>query len=157
MVTALALLLITGAGAIGGAFFAFSSFVMKALAGLPPAQGVLAMQRINVVVLNPIFLGAFVGTAFVGLGVAALSLIRWRDPGSGWLLTAAALHVIGCFGVTMRCNVPRNNRLASLESGSPDAVVYWPQYVREWMRWNHVRTCASLAAAACAGAALASN
>jgi uncharacterized membrane protein len=85
-----------------------------------------------------------------------VSLAAWRDPGSGWLLSAAILYVIGCFGVTMRYNVPRNNRLASIEAGSHDAVVYW-QYVREWTRWNHVRTCASLAAAACAGAALATS
>jgi uncharacterized membrane protein len=157
MMTALALLLIVGAGAIGGVFFAFSSFIMRALTELPAAQGVLAMQRINVVVLNPIFLGVFVGTAILGLGVAGISLVRWGAPGSGWLLAAAVLYVLGCFGVTMRCNVPRNNRLAHLEAKSADAAAYWPDYVREWTRWNHVRTCASLAAAACAGAALASS
>jgi uncharacterized membrane protein len=87
--------------------------------------------------------------------VAEISLVRWSSPGSGWLLAAAMLYVLGCFGVTMRGNVPRNKRLARLDAGSADATDYWPDYVREWIRWNHVRTCASLAAAACAGAALA--
>ena len=33
----------------------------------------------------------------------------------------------------------------------PDAVVKkWPVYVREWTRWNHVRTVAALASAATA-------
>jgi uncharacterized membrane protein len=157
MVTTLGLLLVVGAGAIGGVFFAFSSFIMRALVELPPAQGVRAMQRINVVVLNPIFLGVFVGTALLGLCVAAVSLVRWASPGSAWLLAAAILYVVGCFGVTMRCNVPRNNRLARLEAESAAAVAYWPDYVREWTQWNHLRTCASLAAAACAGVALASS
>jgi len=36
-----------GCGLIAGVFFAFSAFVMKALARLPPAQGIAAMQSIN--------------------------------------------------------------------------------------------------------------
>lgn len=51
MLTSLPLLVCIGAGLIGGVFFAFSSFVMKALAELPAAHGIDAMQRINVVVL----------------------------------------------------------------------------------------------------------
>jgi len=52
-----------GSGLIAGVFFAFSTFVMPALARLAPAQGVAAMQAINVAVLNRWFLGVFVGTA----------------------------------------------------------------------------------------------
>ena len=36
-----------GSGLVAGIFFAFSNFVMKALARVPPAQGVAAMQSIN--------------------------------------------------------------------------------------------------------------
>ncbi len=57
-----------GSALVGGTFFAFSSFVMKALAGVPSAEGIGAMQAINVVVLNPSFLGACMGTAVVSLG-----------------------------------------------------------------------------------------
>ena len=52
-----------GTALIAGAFFAFSSFVMGALGKLPPAQGIAAMQSINVVVINPWFMSAFIGTA----------------------------------------------------------------------------------------------
>jgi uncharacterized membrane protein len=44
-----------GSALIGGIFFAFSSFVMKALARVPSPEGIAAMQSINVVVLNPSF------------------------------------------------------------------------------------------------------
>jgi hypothetical protein len=47
---ALTLVSVLGCGLIGGVFFAFSTFVMKALASLPPAQGIAAMQSINVTV-----------------------------------------------------------------------------------------------------------
>ena len=48
----LTLLAALGSGLIGGVFFAFSAFVMKALARLRPDQGIAAMQSINVTVLN---------------------------------------------------------------------------------------------------------
>jgi len=41
-----------GSGVVGGVFFAFSNFVMAALAHLAPAEGIHAMQAINVTVLN---------------------------------------------------------------------------------------------------------
>ena len=37
-----------GCAMMSGVFFAFSTFVMKALARLPAEQGVAAMQAINV-------------------------------------------------------------------------------------------------------------
>ena len=52
-----------GCGLIAGSFFAFSTFVMGALARLPAAEGIRAMQAINVVVINRWFLGAMLGTA----------------------------------------------------------------------------------------------
>jgi len=153
---ALLLLVCVGAGTVGGVFFGFSSFIMKALAQLPPRQGVAAMQRINVVVLNPPFLGVFMGTAVLGAACAIAAFVPWSPPRSPWLLAAAVLYVAGTFFVTMAFNVPRNQRLASLDAESSEAAVYWPVYVQQWSMWNHVRTAASLVAAACAGIALAS-
>ena len=50
---ALTLIAALGSGLIGGVFFGFSGFVMKALARLRPAQGIAAMQSINVVAVTP--------------------------------------------------------------------------------------------------------
>jgi uncharacterized membrane protein len=44
----LKLLTALGCGLIAGVFFAFSVFVMSALARLQPAQGIAAMQSINI-------------------------------------------------------------------------------------------------------------
>ncbi len=57
-----------GSALVGGVFFAFSSFVMKALGRVPSSEGIAAMQSINVVVINPSFMGAFMGTALLSLG-----------------------------------------------------------------------------------------
>ncbi|HET9531010.1 MAG TPA: hypothetical protein VFQ92_11700, partial [Blastocatellia bacterium] len=52
-----------GSGLIAGVFFAFSSFVMRALCRLPTREAIAAMKSINVAVLNAWFLGTFLGTA----------------------------------------------------------------------------------------------
>src|SRR4029453_8846365 len=54
-----------GSGLVAGIFFAFSNFVMKALARVPAAQGIAAMKSINVVVLNKWFFAVFLGPRFV--------------------------------------------------------------------------------------------
>lgn len=155
MLTIVLLLMCVGAGTIGGVFFAFSVFVMKALVQLPASQGVAAMQRINVVVLNPLFLGFFFGTAVLSAGGAIVSFFSWDAPRSPWLLAAGLLYVAGTFLVTIAFNVPRNEHLARLDAESSEAAVYWPVYVREWSAWNHLRTVASAAALLCAATALA--
>jgi uncharacterized membrane protein len=156
MLKTLPLLMCLGAGIVGGVLFAFSTFVMKALGQLPVAQGIAAMQRINVVVLNPLFLGIFVATAILA-GICVLAgFFPSGAPRSVLLLAAGLLYALGSFGVTAAFNVPRNERLARLDSDSPDAQAYWPVYMREWLFWNHVRSAASLASAACAAMALGS-
>ena len=133
-----------GAATVGGVFFGFSSFVMRALAQLPAAQGVAAMQRINTVVINPWFMGVFMGTLLLSVACVVLALLSSHRL----QLAAGLLYAMGTFGVTVAFNVPRNNRLARLGADTPEAQAYWPVYVREWTRWNHVRTVAALAAAA---------
>ena len=153
---ALALLAVLGCGLIAGVFFAFSSFVMRALARLPTAEGIAAMQSINVVVLNPLFLTVFVGTAAVGLLAMTAAVLRWDRPGAVYALSGGALYVFGTFAVTRAFNIPRNDALAELVPTAPDAAEHWARYVSGWTSWNHVRTAAALAATACFGLALAS-
>lgn len=141
----LTLILALGSGLIAGVFFAFSSFVMRALAKLPAPQGVAAMQSINIVVINPLFLGVFIGTALGSVLLAALVIVQGA-PAMGTLLAGSALYVIGCFGVTIRGNVPLNNALAPLNPDSNEAASLWARYLRDWVTWNHVRTIAALAA-----------
>jgi len=145
---ALTLLAALGCGLIAGVFFAFSAFVMKALARLPPGEGIAAMQSINVAVLNPWFLGAFFGTAAACVVALISSLLRWHEPGAVYLVVGAVLYLAGSLLVTMVCNVPRNEALAAIARADPEAASRWAGYVASWTAWNHVRTAAALAAAA---------
>jgi uncharacterized membrane protein len=137
-----------GCGLIGGVFFAFSAFVMKALARLSPAQGIAAMQSINIAVINPAFFAAFFGTAAGCVLLAISSLSRWQRPGAVYLLLGSLLYLFGTILVTMFFNVPRNNALAAVDPTSSDGARLWIDYVVSWTAWNHVRTIAALAAAA---------
>jgi uncharacterized membrane protein len=137
-----------GAGLIAGAFFAFSTFVMGALARLPVAQGLAAMQSINIVVINPRFLGAFVGTAVLCAILAVSPLLVRSRPGVAYLVLGSALYFVGTFLVTMVCNVPLNDALAKMDPASSDAARFWADYLTRWTMWNHVRTVAALAATA---------
>lgn len=137
-----------GCGLIAGAFFAFSSFVMGALARIQPAQGISAMQSINLVVINPWFMLVFLGTAAACLFWAVFSLLRWQQPGAAWLLAGSLLYLAGTFLVTMVFNVPLNDALAKVDPGNPASAELWVRYVSHWTAWNHVRTAAALAAAA---------
>jgi uncharacterized membrane protein len=136
-----------GSGLVAGIFFAFSNFVMKALARVPPAQGVAAMQSINVVVLNKWFFAVFFGTAVCCLALAIASFVRWQRPGAGYLLAGSLLYLIGTILVTIACNVPLNDALAAVDPSSADAGHVWTNYLKNWTAWNHVRTIAALVAA----------
>lgn len=141
-----------GSGVAGGIFYAFSTFVMAALGSLPSTQGAGAMKAINVTVINPVFMFAFMGTAVLCLVLAAASIIWWGRPGGVLMLAASLLYLFGCFGVTTLFNVPLNNQLAAVTSAQEAAL--WSRYLDVWTAWNHVRTLASIASAILFTAAL---
>jgi uncharacterized membrane protein len=111
-------------GLMAGVFFAFSAFVMKALARLPPAQGIAAMQAINVAAITPAFMGALFGTPALCLALAVTALLRWGEPGAVWLLVGGLLYLVGAIVVTMAFNVPRNNALGALAADSTDGASF---------------------------------
>jgi len=136
-----------GCGLVGGIFLAFSSFVMAALARLTPEQGIAAMQSINITVLNPLFLGLFMGTGGLCLLLIVLGLTRWQEPGMFFLLAGAVLYLIGTIAVTMICNVPLNDALAAVDPVSAQGASLWGSYLADWTKWNHARTIGATLAA----------
>ncbi len=138
---------VLGTGVTAGVFCAFSTFVMRGLAALPPAQGVAAMNAINTAAVRPAFMSVFLGTAVLAVVIAVVTLVLWPEEAAVELLLGSALYLVGAFGVTAAANVPRNAALLRLEPGSAEAAARWSAYVREWTAWNHVRAVASAAAA----------
>ncbi|HEY9828854.1 MAG TPA: anthrone oxygenase family protein [Stenomitos sp.] len=139
---------ILGCGLIAGVFFAFSTFVMSALAQQPPAQGMATMQSINVTVINPWFMTVFLGTGVSCLFLTVSVMLKWHQPHSGVLLAGCLCYLIGTIGVTLFFNVPLNDALAIAKPDSPEGLHLWAQYLTNWTWWNHIRAIASLVALA---------
>jgi uncharacterized membrane protein len=146
--TILTLVAAIGCGGVGGVFFAISTFVMKALRRLPPREAIAAMQAINVAVINPLFLGMFLGTGLTCAAAIVRALVRFSAPGTTWVIVGGALYLVGTLGVTMAFNVPLNNALAAVAPDDAEAPGRWADYARRWTAWNHLRTVAALAALA---------
>ena len=128
-----------GCGLTAGVFFAFSTFVMPALGRLPAAEGIAAMQQINVKAINPWFMAALFGTAATSIATMAVVLADWHESYGPYALAGGALDLLGTIGVTMFFNVPRNDALAEVDPRSPEAAGVWARYLTEWTAWNHVR------------------
>jgi uncharacterized membrane protein len=137
--TLLQIFCILGSGMVAGTFLAFSSFIMAALAKLPPSGGIMAMQQINITVINPVFMLTLFGT-----GLAALYLVFVSYQQGPMMLGAGALfYVLGVLGVTMILNVPLNNQLAALDPMANSAATMWAEYISSWTFWNTVRCVAA--------------
>ncbi len=135
-----------GSGLVAGVFLAFSTFVMGALGRLPPAQGIAAMQAINVTVLNPIFMGVFMGTALFCLGLAVATGLRWSQPGAALFLAACLLYLLGTMLMTIAIHLPMNDALAKVVPGSAEGAEFWASFLSRWTLWNHVRGIAAFGA-----------
>jgi uncharacterized membrane protein len=134
-----------GCGLNAGVFFAFSSFVMKALDRLPAPEGIAAMQSINVAALTPSFMTALFGTAAACLGLAAWAIVDWHGSVSPWLLIGGALYLAGPIGLTAAYHQPRNLALATVQPrrGGGGTWRSGPRSITSgrWRRWARPRRC----------------
>ncbi|AZO60770.1 MAG: DUF1772 domain-containing protein [Mesorhizobium sp.] len=138
-----------GSGVVGGVFFAFSNFVMAALARLPVPAGIAAMNSINITVITPAFMTALFGTGLICLVLIAAAIAGWSQSGSYWLLAGAVIYLVGNPIVTMIFNVPLNDALAAVDPASSNGAAVWANHLRQWVMWNHVRTITAIVAMAC--------
>jgi uncharacterized membrane protein len=137
-----------GCGLNAGVFFAFSTFVIPALARLKPDRGIAAMQSMNITAINPLFMLALFGTAIACLFIFISNLLHWDRSGTIYLSIASLLYLVGTILVTMWGNMPLNNALAIVDPNSTEGATFWAKFLTDWMFWNHVRTLAALSASA---------
>jgi uncharacterized membrane protein len=146
-----------GCGLLAGLYFAFSTFVMTAFARIGQAQGIAAMNSINVEIVRSLFMPLFLGTTLTSTALAVLAFFHWGEPGAMAMLVGGVIYGAGMFIVTMVFNVPLNDALAVVAPSSTDAATLWERYLKDWTMWNHVRTIASTATCAFFIAAIAAR
>ena len=140
---ALTLIAALGCGLTAGAFLVFSAGIMQALGRLAPAEGIAAMQAINITIINPFFMAAFLGTALISITAMLAALLRGDGPSVPLILIGGTLYLLGSFGSTLIFSVPMNNTLAVLTPTDPASATFWSTYLTNWTAWNTARTIAS--------------
>ena len=111
---------------------------MHSLAELSNENGMLAMQKINLKIINPIFMVFFLGTPLLCITNIFNTFPYLESSGYLYIFVGSIVYLLGPFGITMLCNVPLNNKLAKSELSSADTV--WVNYQQRWQFWNHIRT-----------------
>src|SRR6185369_318618 len=97
-----------GCGLLAGLYFAFSAFIMTALGRIAQTSGIMAMNAINVVIVQSLFMPLFIGTTLSSLALAVAAIIRWGEAGASAMLVGGILYVVGMFLCTAVINVPLN-------------------------------------------------
>jgi uncharacterized membrane protein len=138
---------ILGCALLGGLYFAFSAFIMKALREAGQA-GIVAMNAINRMILRSVFVVFFFGTTLASGALVVLGAMNLREASSPGMILGGVLYVAGMFAVTMLANVPLNNALQNVTAESRTGTAIWNDYLHRWTRWNHVRTLSSMGASA---------
>lgn len=142
------ILLIVLTGMMAGIYFTFSVVIMRSLDELPGLQGAQAMNKINDVILNTLFMPVFFGTTLWFAGLIVWALTDWQGTQSSLVISAALTYIIGMFFVTAFGNVPLNNQLKQSERDEPLLATSWQLYLERWTRLNHIRTMACIASSA---------
>jgi len=133
-------------GLLAGVFLTFSDFIMKSLLAAKPATGTEAMQIINRKVYNSIFMVLFLAMIPVSAGLVVYAGFYADGLLATVLIIAGSLYFFGVFVVTVIGNVPMNNALEAQPQGGDGAQAYWPEYVKGWVLWNHLRWVTALGA-----------
>jgi uncharacterized membrane protein len=128
-----------GCGLLGGLFFAFSTFIMKALGRIAHVAGIAGMNSINEVILRSLFMPLFWGTTAASAVLVVSAVVAWEEAGAKAMLIGGLVYLLGMFVCTVAIEVPLNNQLKA-GAASDRALSTWERYLVRWTRWNHVRT-----------------
>jgi uncharacterized membrane protein len=140
-------------GMVAGIFLPFSTFAIRGLARLPPAQGAAAMQSVNLMVargsrvVDPWFGVVFMGTSGLCFFETAISVPHLPDARAVFLVTGGVLFLLGNAVVTLLFNIPLNDALAVVEPSSAGGMKVWARFLHNWTIWNHVRVATAFLAA----------
>ena len=121
------------AGQLAGVFFVFAMVITLALRGVDDHTFVVSMNRINVSLVNPVFVLIFLGAPALAVVAAVLE----RTP---ILYVAAALGVTTLL-ISIAINIPLNNNLAAHLSRENFETI--------GVLWNAVRSVTAIGSFVC--------
>lgn len=142
-------------GLLAGFYYAYACSVMIALGKFDDKTFVDVMNKINVVVVNPVFMLSFLGSIVFSIAAGACYLRSDLRPVLIWIAVGLALNVAS-FAITGGFNIPLNNQLATADNaqGTVDFAALREQFEVPWVRWNIARGLANTGALAALASAL---
>ena len=128
-------------GLQAGTYYTWASGVMPGLARTDDRTFVHAMQRMNVAIVNPVFLASFLGAPALGVAAAVLA------DGDVWAV-AGAVGAVATVVITFGGNIPLNDALdaAGPVDDVPDLTAVRSAFESRWVRLNVLRALTSTAA-----------
>ncbi len=143
-------------GLMSGIMALYANTLMPGLRKLDDRTFVGAFQAIDTRIINPLFLGTFLG-ALVATGAAALLHLQdgFRN-GLPWVLGAFALYLVVVI-ITLRVNVPLNDGIKGagrLEEIADHSAVRREFSEERWVRFNTIRAWLTFIAFVCLSWAL---
>ncbi len=140
---------ILSGGIVAGIFFAFSDFIMKSLATIPPASGIEAMTSINRRVYRSIFIAGIWMVAILSAALIFAGFTQPKSPASYWLIGGGIIYILGVIAVSFIYNIPMNHKLEALGTTNKESDSYWKRYLSKWLLWNHARSASAIASSLC--------
>jgi uncharacterized membrane protein len=137
-------------GLMAGIYYAYACSVMPGLRRTDDRTFVSTMQSINDAILNGWFFLAFIGALLLTGLAGVVQLGAGQRPALPWIIAAFVLYGLTIVA-TGAVNVPLNDEL--MAAGDPgqiaDLAAVRARFESTWVRWNLVRTAASVAAFGC--------
>ena len=138
-------------GLMAGVFAIYANAIMPGLGRTDDRTFVGAFQSIDTAIINPAFLGTFLG-ALVFTGIAAV--LHLGDDSRSvlpWIIAALVLY-LAVFIITVRVNVPLNDGIKA--AGDPDRIADLALARKQfneskWVRFNLIRALSTTAAFGC--------
>jgi uncharacterized membrane protein len=127
-------------GLIAGLFYAYANSVMPALHETDDRTLVEVMNKINVVIINPVFMVCFVGLVLFNIAAAVLYAGKPYRTVLVWVAISLALNLIA-FVITATANVPLNDQLANVKHLNDATAVAAGRddFENPWVAWNIAR------------------
>lgn len=142
-------------GLLAGVFYAYASSVMLALGKFDDKTFVEVFNKINVVIVNPVFMLSFLGSVLFSIAAAVTHLRSDLRPVLLWIAVGLVLNLVSFF-ISAGFNIPLNNQLATATDahGPVDFHALREQFETPWNAWNVVRALANTGALGALGWAL---
>jgi uncharacterized membrane protein len=129
-------------GLTAGLCFTWGNAVTPGIGRLDDLGYLHAFQQMNRAILNPIFIGVFMGPAITH--IANIFLFKSATPTVFWLiLSASILYLVGLVLMTIIGNVPLNEMIDKVDllSASPEELkTLRDQFEVRWNQFHLVRT-----------------